>query len=248
LCGFLVQFLGGLLAVREPAWCVHACSKWQTSVIPIGIGQQNNNPADTVEPSALDTPTLFALASERGFPRLVVEYPDGKSRFHIAGTREGWELALPELERENLLQSAYHALLEPSDAPTAEPLPDLPAVFQNRTPYTWDLIDDFLQLASNPEDPFHLEPEELDAVRIMLAYAEARGFPALVVDGYTIRGDMAGWIQAAKDLRGLPAVALATRMLHTLDAGGTPHAPTHNTLLRNGDAGATPSQLSLMEV
>ncbi len=32
LCGFLVQFLGGLLAVREPAGCVHACSKWQTSV------------------------------------------------------------------------------------------------------------------------------------------------------------------------------------------------------------------------
>jgi len=26
-----VQFLGGLLAVREPAGCVHACSKWQTS-------------------------------------------------------------------------------------------------------------------------------------------------------------------------------------------------------------------------
>jgi hypothetical protein len=124
-----------------------------------------------------------------------------------------------------------------------------PAVFQNRTPYTWDLIDDFLQLASNPEDPFHLEPEELDAVRIMLAYAEARGFPALVVDGYTIRGDMAGWIQAAKDLRGLPAVALATRLLQALDTVGTPTAPTtHNTTLRNGDAGATPSQLTIEEV
>jgi hypothetical protein len=218
-------------------------------LIPIGIGQQNNNPADTVEPSALDTPTLFALASERGFPRLVVEYPDGKARFHIAGTREGWELALPYLERENLLQSAYHALLEPSDAPTAEPLPDLPAVFQNRTPLVWDLIDDFLQRASNPEDPFYLEPEELDAVRIMLAYAEARGFPALTLTeyGYTIHGDMAGWLTAAQQLAGTPAVALATRLLHALDASGTPHAPTHNTLLRNGNAGATPLQLQLLE-
>jgi hypothetical protein len=179
---------------------------------------------------------------------LVVEYPDGKARFHIAGTREGWELALPYLERENLLQSAYHALLEPSDAPTAEPLPDLPAVFQNRTPYTWDLIDDWLQSASNPEDPYGLEPAELDAIRVMLAYAEARGFPSLEVDGYRIRGDMAGWIQAAKDLRGLPAVALATRLLQALDTVGTPTAPTHNTTLRNGNAGATPSQLSLMEV
>jgi hypothetical protein len=181
---------------------------------------------------------------------LVVEYPDGKARFHIAGTREGWELALPYLERENLLQSAYHALLEPSDAPTAEPLPDLPAVFQNRTPYTWDLIDDWLQSASNPEDPFHLEPEELDAVRLMLAYAEARGFPALTLTeyGYTIHGDMAGWLTAAQQLAGTPAIALATRLLQALDTVGTPTAPTtHNTTLRNGDAGATPSQLQLLE-
>jgi hypothetical protein len=219
-------------------------------LIPIGIGQQNNNPADTVEPSALDTPTLFALAAERGYPALVVEYPDGKSRFHIAGTREGWELALPELERENLLQSAYHALLEPSDAPTAEPLPDLPAVFQNRTPYAWDLIDDFLQRASDPEDPFCLEPTELEAIRVMLAFAEARNFPQLTLTeyGYTIHGDLLGWLTAAEQLAGTPAIARATRMLHALDASGTPHAPTRNTTLRNGDASRTPSQLSLEEV
>ena len=129
-----------------------------------------------------------------------------------------------------------------------EPLPALPDLFANRTPLVWDFIDDWLQRASNPEDPFPLEPTELDAIRVMLAFAEARGFPALEVDGYTIRGDMAGWIQAAKDLIGLPAVALATRMLHALDASGTPHAPTHNTLLHNGDASRTPSQLSLEEV
>jgi hypothetical protein len=110
------------------------------------------------------------------------------------------------------------------------------------------LIDDFLQRASNPEDPFHLEPAELEAVRVMLAYAEARSFPSLVVDGYTIHGDMAGWLRAAQQLAGTPAVLTATRMLHALDASGTPHAPTHNTLLRNGDASLTPSQLSLEEV
>jgi DNA-binding transcriptional ArsR family regulator len=216
------------------------------------IGQSLNTLPDCQlrEAAQVDASTLFTLASERGFPALVVECEGGKSRFHIAGTREGWELALPELERENLLQSAYHALLEPSDAPTAEPLPDLPAVFQNRTPYTWDLIDDWLQSASNPEDPFRLEPEELDAVRIMLAYAEARGFPALTLTeyGYTIHGDMAGWLTAAQQLAGTPAIALATRLLHALDASGTPHAPTHNTLLRNGDASLTPSQLTIEEV
>jgi DNA-binding transcriptional ArsR family regulator len=123
-----------------------------------------------------------------------------------------------------------------------------PAVFQNRTPYVWDLIDDFLQRASNPEDLFHLEPAELEAVRVMLAYAEARSFPSLVVDGYTIRGDMAGWLTAAQQLAGTPAVLTATRLLHALDASGTPHAPTTHITRRNGDASRTPSQLSLEEV
>ena len=123
----------------------------------------------------------------------------------------------------------------------------MPDLFANRTPYTWDLIDDWLQSASNPEDPFHLEPEELDAVRLMLAFAEARGFPSLEVDGYRIHGDTAGWLTAAQQLAGTPAIALATRLLQALDASGTPHAPTHNTLLRNGNAGATPSQLQLLE-
>jgi hypothetical protein len=127
-----------------------------------------------------------------------------------------------------------------------EPLPALPDLFANRTPYTWDLIDDWLQSASNPEDPYGLEPAELDAIRVMLAYAEARGFPSLEVDGYTIRGDMAGWLVAAQQLAGTPAVALATRMLHTLDAGGTPHAPTPTTHT-SGDAGCAPSQLPLLE-
>ncbi len=31
---FLMQFLGGLFAVREPAGCVHACTKWQTPGVP----------------------------------------------------------------------------------------------------------------------------------------------------------------------------------------------------------------------
>jgi DNA-binding transcriptional ArsR family regulator len=204
----------------------------------------NNLPTCQLREAAqVDASTLFTLAAERGYPALVVEYPDGKARFHIAGTREGWELALPELERENLLQSAYHALLEPSDAPTAEPLPDLPAVFQNRTPFESCIPADLLQAWL----PQGIADADLDAVQVMLAYAEARGFPALVVDGYTIHGDLAGWLTAAGQLAGKPAVRTATRLLHALDAGGTPHAPTHNTLLRNGDAGATPSQLPLLE-
>jgi DNA-binding transcriptional ArsR family regulator len=130
-----------------------------------------------------------------------------------------------------------------------EPLPALPDLFANRTPLVWELIDDWLQSASNPEDPYGLEPAELDAIRVMLAFAEARGFPSLEVDGYRIHGDMAGWLTAAQQLAGTPAIALATRLLHALDTVGTPTAPTtHNTTLRNGNAGATPSQLSLMEV
>jgi hypothetical protein len=119
-----------------------------------------------------------------------------------------------------------------------------PNLFANRTPFESCIPADLLQAWL----PQGIADADLDAVQVMLAYAEARGFPALVVDGYTIHGDLAGWLTAAGQLAGKPAVRTATRMLHALDASGTPHAPTHNTLLRNGDAGATPSQLSLMEV
>jgi DNA-binding transcriptional ArsR family regulator len=142
------------------------------------------------------------------------------------------------------LNSANNRISADGDA--ADLSPDL---FANRTPFesciSADLLDGWLQRAT--EDLFGLTPADADAVRVMLAYAEARGFPALVVDGYTIHGDLAGWLTAAQQLAGTPAIALATRMLHTLDAGGVPHAPTHNTLLRNGDASLTPSQLQLLE-
>jgi DNA-binding transcriptional ArsR family regulator len=118
-----------------------------------------------------------------------------------------------------------------------------PNLFANRTPFESCIPTDLLQAWL----PQGIADADLDAVQVMLAYAEARGFPALVVDGYTIHGDLAGWLTAAGQLAGKPAVRTATRLLHALDAGGTPHAPTHNTLLRNGDAGATPLQLSLME-
>jgi DNA-binding transcriptional ArsR family regulator len=236
-------------AIVQPLNTLHDCTNSEHSGNR-AIGQSLNTLPDCQlrEAAQVDASTLFTLAAERGYPALVVEYPDGKARFHIAGTREGWELALPYLERENLMQAAYHALCDSASVPPAEPLPAMPNLFVNRTPLVWDLIDDWLQSASNPEDPYGLEPEELDAVRVMLAYAEARGFPSLEVDGYRIHGDMAGWLTAAQQLAGTPAIALATRLLHALDASGTPHAPTHNTLLRNGDASLTPSQLSLEEV
>jgi hypothetical protein len=124
-----------------------------------------------------------------------------------------------------------------------EPLPALPDLFANRTPFESCIPADLLQAWL----PQGIADADLDAVQVMLAYAEARGFPSLEVDGYTIHGDLAGWLTAAGQLAGKPAVRTATRLLHALDASGTPHAPTHNTLLRNGNAGATPLQLSLME-
>jgi len=155
---------------------------------------------------------LMELASQHGFPRLVVEYPDGKSRFHIAGTADGWILALPYLEQDGVLELVYRTLLNPqlSTPPPLPPPPPLPEMFSEREPLVWNLLDEWFIRAFQPDD--------LQALRVMLAYAEACEYPELALEdyNYTIHGDMAGWITAAKLMCGTPAVALTTRMLHTL--------------------------------
>jgi DNA-binding transcriptional ArsR family regulator len=204
--------------------------------------RQEATPKEIVEGTEIPQGSVYRLLAQLERDGVIEAVPDAyPKRYRLRGD---FITLSPPIKADKVINCAGD-----ESSNTAEPLPDLPAVFQNRTPLVWDLIDDWLQSASNPEDPYGLEPAELDAIRVMLAYAEARGFPALEVDGYTIRGDMAGWIQAAKDLRGLPAVALATSLLQALDTVGTPTAPTtHNTTLRNGDAGATPSQLTIEEV
>jgi len=152
---------------------------------------------------------LMELASQHGYPRLVVEYPDGKSRFHIAGTPDGWKLALPYLQRDGVLDLAYHTLLNPqlSEPPPLEPPPPLPEVFISREPLVWNLLDGWFTRAFQPDD--------WEAIRVMLAHAEACNYPELALPdyNYTIHGDMAGWLTAAELMAGTPAVQLATRML-----------------------------------
>ena len=159
--------------------------------------------------NAIGATTLFALAEQYGFPRVVVEYPDGKSRFHIAGTREGWKLALPHLQRDGVLELAYHTLLNPklSEPPPLEPPPPLPEMFISREPLVWNLLDGWFTRTQKPDN--------LERVLVMLAYAEACNFPELALPdyNYTIPDDMAGWITAAQLMAGTPAVPLATRML-----------------------------------
>jgi hypothetical protein len=74
LCGFLVQFLGGLLAVREPAGCVHACSKWQTSGSPCRQG----------EPNRLGSPHAVGGTCRRGAKTAFFEHPHHPLTFEFA--------------------------------------------------------------------------------------------------------------------------------------------------------------------
>ena len=120
--------------------------------------------------------------------------------------------------------------------------------FHHRVELTWDAIDDWLQQASQPNDPLGLEPHEVEAIRVLLAYAEAQGFPSLTIHeyGYTIQAGQEGWLNALPDIAGRPAVATATRMLQQLDTAGEPVVPAPTRT--NGDAGFTPSQqLSFLE-
>jgi len=152
---------------------------------------------------------LMELASQHGFPRLVVEYPDGKSRFHIAGTPDGWILALPYLEQDGVLELVYRTLLNPqlSTPPPLPPPPPLPEMFSEREPLVWNLLDEWFIRAFQPDD--------LQAIRVMLAYAEACEYPELALEdyNYTIPNDLAGWLTAAKLMCGTPAVALTTELL-----------------------------------
>jgi DNA-binding transcriptional ArsR family regulator len=149
----------------------------------------------------------------------------------------------------SLSHPIYHEKVRKCESgDSADSPPALPDLFANRTPFesciSADQLDGWLQRAT--DDDFGLTPADADAVRLMLAYAEARGFPALVVDGYTIHGDMAGWLTAAQQLAGTPAVRTATRLLHALDASGIPLAPTPTTHT-SSDAGCAPSQLPQLE-
>jgi hypothetical protein len=119
--------------------------------------------------------------------------------------------------------------------------------FHARAELTWDTIDDWLQQASMPHDPLGLEPHEVEKIRVLLAFAEARGFPPLTIPefGYTIRAGQEGWLNALPDIAGTPAVAVATRLLQSLDAAGSPDAPTPTPI--NGNAGLTPLQFTLIQ-
>jgi DNA-binding transcriptional ArsR family regulator len=124
--------------------------------------------------------------------------------------------------------------------PAAPPEPIDPLLAEPREGLTWDTVDDWLQQVD-------LEPHEVDALRVLLAFAEARGFPPLTIPewNYTIRAGQAGWLNALPDIAGTPAVAVATRLLQSLDAAGSPDAPAPTPT--NGDAGLTPLQFTLIQ-
>ncbi|BCW96983.1 MAG: hypothetical protein WHS44_05560 [Fimbriimonadales bacterium] len=107
---------------------------------------------------------------------------------------------------------------------------------QIRRPLVWDLIDEWLTHASSSTDPFRLEPVEVEAIRVMLAFAEAANFPSLTLPeyGYTIQGDLDGWLRAAQQLAGTPAVRLTTRLLQGLRKAGSPALADESTPLGDG--------------
>jgi len=199
--------------------------------------------------------TLYRLLKQLEADSLIEEVPDTfPKRYRLRGDFLTFSPPIKAEKVRNCESEAgagtfslshpiYHEKVrncESGDSADAADLP--PDLFANRTPLESCLPADLLQAWL----PQGIADADANAVQVMLAFAEARGFPSLEVDGYTIHGDMAGWLTAAGQLAGTPAAWLATRLLHALDASGTPHAPTPNTL-RNGDAGMTPSQLSLLE-
>jgi hypothetical protein len=189
-------------------------------LIPIEDGQQNNQqnktPADGA-PVSSDVLIPIGIGQQNNNPADTAPYDPRSESF------EEW-LA----RADTVLDHFYPA-------------------FHARAELTWDTIDDWLQQASMPHDPLGLEPHEVEAIRLLLAFAEARGFPPLTIPafGYTIRAGQAGWLNALPDIAGTSAVAVATHLLQSLDAAGSPDAPAPTPT--NGDAGLTPLQFTLIQ-
>jgi DNA-binding transcriptional ArsR family regulator len=162
------------------------------------------------------------------------------------GNLASWQLGnLASWQSLNTLPTCQNLDAPPAAPPEPTPYDPRSESFEEwlaRAELTWDTIDDWLQ-----QDPLGLEPHEVEAIRLLLAFAEARGFPQLTIPewNYTIRTGQEGWLNALPDIAGTPAVALATRLLQSLDAAGSPDAPTPTPI--NGNAGLTPLQLSLLE-
>jgi hypothetical protein len=189
-------------------------------LIPIEDGQQNNQqnktPADGA-PVSSDVLIPIGIGQQNNNPADTAPYDPRSESF------EEW------LARADTVLDHFY----PS--------------FHARAELTWNTIDDWLQQVSMPHDPLGLEPHEVDALRVLLAFAEARGFPPLTIPewNYTIRAGQEGWLNALPDIAGTPAVALATRLLQSLDAAGSPDAPTPTPI--NGNAGLTPLQFTLIQ-
>jgi DNA-binding transcriptional ArsR family regulator len=203
--------------------------------------RQEATPKEIVEGTEIPQGSVYRLLAQLERDGVIEAVPDTyPKRYRLRGD---FITLSPPIKADKVINCAGD-----ESSNTAEPPPALPDLFANRTPFesciSADLLDGWLQRAT--DDDFGLTPADADAVRVMLAYAEARGFPALVVDGYRIHGDMAGWLTAAQQLAGTPAIARATRLLHALDASGIPLAPTPTTHTSD-DAGCAPSQLPLLE-
>jgi predicted transcriptional regulator len=185
-------------------------------LIPIESDRQNKTPADGA-PVSSDVLIPIGIGQQNNNPADTAPYDPRSESF------EEW-LA----RADTVLDHFYPA-------------------FHARAELTWDTIDDWLQQASMPHDPLGLEPHEVEAIRLLLAFAEARGFPPLTIPafGYTIRAGQAGWLNALPDIAGTSAVAVATHLLQSLDAAGSPDAPAPTPT--NGDAGLTPLQFTLIQ-
>lgn len=85
-----------------------------------------------------------------------------------------------------------------------------------------------LTAKTRPDDPFALEPHEVDLLYILWREAQQRNFPRLELPAYDllIPQGRASWLEALRLMAGTPAVPLALQRLTLSDAGATAPAPT----------------------
>jgi hypothetical protein len=99
-----------------------------------------------------------------------------------------------------------------------------------------DPLEQFIQQATRPDDPFALAPYEVEALRLFWAFAEAAHFPALYLAeyGYTIPAGKEAYLQTLPDIAQVGLLHAAIKQIQAVCSHTGHDTNTHSDMGHDG--------------